>query len=131
VQVQVADDDPRARPRARLLAVDLAHEVLHVQREREDLDALAGDARRRPLLARAVGVQLDPVVVGVAQVDRLRDAVIGRALDPRLRARQSLDRARELAARLERQRVVIQAGVAPACSTRTRRSSPPAPMVAT
>jgi len=40
--------------------------------------------------------------------------VIGRALDPRLRARQSLDHARELAARLEQQRVVIQAGVAPA-----------------
>ena len=60
-----------------------------------------GIRERRQLLARAVGVQLDPVVVGVAQVDRLRDAVIGRALDPRLRARQALDGAGELPPGLE------------------------------
>ena len=37
--------------------------------------------RPGPLLFRPVAVELDPVPVGIAEVDRLGDAVVGRAVD--------------------------------------------------
>ena len=70
-----------------------------------------GVARRRPLRARPVDVELDPVVVGVAQVDRLRDAVVGGALDPRVGGGEAPDGARERLAGGEQQREVKEARV--------------------
>jgi hypothetical protein len=110
----VAHDDARAGSRARRLAVDLAHEVVHVQADGEDLDSVARVAWRRPPIARPVGVELDAVVVGIAQVDRLADAVVRRGLDTGVGVGQAPDGARELAAGLEQQRIVVQAGVPPA-----------------
>jgi len=44
--------------------------------------------RPRPLVLRAVDVQFQPVAVRVGQVERLADAVIGRAIEPDLRRLQ-------------------------------------------
>jgi hypothetical protein len=63
--------------------------------------------------ARAVGSQLDTVTVGVRQVDGLVHAVVGGALDRGLRRRQTQCRARQLLARGEQQREVVEARVAP------------------
>src|SRR4051812_21076029 len=49
-----------------------------VERDADHRDAVTVS---RPLLARPVAVELDAVAVEVAQVDRLADAVIARALD--------------------------------------------------
>ena len=90
MQVHVADDDAGAGLRARLLGFDAPHEVRQVAGDRVHLD------------------------VGVAQVDRLGDAVVRGALYTRLGAGEALDGARHLAALLERQGVVVEAGVAAA-----------------
>ena len=45
--------------------------------------------RPRPLLARAVPVELDPVAVGVVEVERLADAVVGGALERHTRPRSA------------------------------------------
>ena len=51
--------------------------------------------RARPLLARAVAVELDAVAVGVAQVDRLADAVVARAVERDARVEHAAERVRE------------------------------------
>src|SRR4051794_40405836 len=63
---------------AGLLALDEAQQPLGVQR----LGAVEV-AEVGPLLAGAVGGELDPVAVGVGEVDRLVGAVVRRALDRR------------------------------------------------
>ena len=106
---------PHAQPRAgvgdRLLARDGGEQVVDVERAREHADALAA-RRGRPRLARAVGVELDAVAVGVGQVDRLGDAVVGGAGDRGAGDGEPLHGARELRARGIQQRVVVEAGVA-------------------
>ncbi len=64
-----------------------------------------------PELTRPVGVDLDAVPVGIAQIDRLADVVIGEALDPRLVARRVREPAREARPVGHEQRDVVEAGV--------------------
>ena len=75
-------------------------------------DLRVGRARRRPLLARPVGVELDAVAVRIGEVDRLRDAVVGGALDRRAGHGEAAQRLREREPVREEQREVVQAGVA-------------------
>ena len=79
--MDVADGQVGRGGRLRLLVLDQAHQVGEVERlgaaERGRVAQVA------PMLAAAVGGELDPVVVGVGQVDRLGDAVVGRAADAR------------------------------------------------
>ena len=90
-----------------------------------------------PLLARAVGGELDAVAVGVGEVDRLGDAVVGGALDRRARGGEARGGAGELlaasgtAARSGRGRRGGRRGARVGSSSRTSRSSPPAPSAAT
>ena len=65
-----------------------------------------------PHLARAVGGELDLVAVGVGQVDRLGDAVVGRADDRRARLGEPGGGAGQLQPRRVQQRDVVEAGVA-------------------
>jgi hypothetical protein len=76
----------------------LRHQVLEVERSRRHVHAVAV-AGARPLLARSVGVDLDPQPVRVAEVERLRDAVVGGAVDRPARADDAIDRGRQLATR--------------------------------
>ena len=58
----------------------LREQVVEVERQGDHVDAVAvGGAL--PLLARAVGVELDAEAVGIAEVQRLGDAVVGGALE--------------------------------------------------
>ena len=66
----------------------------------------------RPVLAGAVGGELDAVAVGVREVDRLVGAVVGGAVDRRLGDAQAHGGAGELLAARVQQRVVVEAGVA-------------------
>src|SRR4029077_18589810 len=62
---------------------------LNIERRAEHRNALAV-LRAGPLFARAVPVQLDPVPIRVTEVDRLADAVIGRATDRDARLDEAL-----------------------------------------
>ena len=103
--------DPKAgvRVRCRLLALDRRQQVREVERRRADRRRVAQVA---PVLARLIGGELDPVAVGVGQVDRLRDPVIGGSLDRRAGVGQALDRAGQLLPRGMEQGEVVEAGVA-------------------
>ena len=72
-------------------------------------------------LARPVGVDLDPVAVGVAEVDRLADEVVGEPLERDAVARGMREPAREVAALRHEEREVVEPGVARA------RAGRPAP----
>src|SRR5436190_13649877 len=63
-----------------LLLAQLGDQVVEVERSGTHLDSLAV-GRARPLLPRAVPVELDPVAVGVGEVESLADAVVGGALE--------------------------------------------------
>ena len=74
LQVHVAHDRAGGQPVERL-GLHAAHEIVDVER-------LRGESLRNvalPERARAVPVDLDAVPVGVAQVDRLADDVVGEA----------------------------------------------------
>jgi hypothetical protein len=77
VHVQVAHAQAFADVRRRLLARDRRQQRGEVQRRRAAGVAEVG----RPLLARAVGGELDPDAVRVGEVDRLVRAVVGGAVD--------------------------------------------------
>ena len=82
--------------RLRRRVVELAEQALDVERQRRHpLAHLA-----LPELARPVGVDLDPVQVGVAEIDRLADVVVGEPLQRRsARARRGRGSARGSAGR--------------------------------
>ena len=61
-----------------------------------------------PLLLRPVGRELDPVPVGIREVDRLGDPVVRGALDRRPRARQASRRAGKLLPRRMEQGEVVE-----------------------
>src|SRR5438105_5901728 len=61
-------------------SIELGEQRLQVERRIEHRDAVAVFGAR-PLLARPVTVELDPVLVRVAEIDRLADAVVARAVD--------------------------------------------------
>jgi hypothetical protein len=62
--------------------------------------------------ARAIEVELDPVAVGVGQVDRDARAVVGRVIDRVTAVDQSLDGTAQLAPVGIQERDVVEAGVA-------------------
>ena len=101
-----------ARVFLRLGSLDRRDEVAQVERDRVHTDLLAGIGGRRPLRAVAVGVDLDPVAVGVAQVERLGDAVVRRAGERLARAGDAQRGMCEVAPRGMKQREVEEAGVA-------------------
>ena len=79
LQVHVADARPRRHRRRRRPAASASRS------SRSSASVTIRTPRPSggllPALARAVGVDLDPEAVGVAQVQRLRDAVVGGALE--------------------------------------------------
>ena len=106
----MAHPQPRVRVRARLLAGDRGEQAGNVERVRaagEDDAAVA----HRPDLARAVRRELDADAVGVGKVDRLVRAVVGGAVDRNAELGDAPAGARELLARGEEQREVVEAGV--------------------
>ena len=79
LQVDVADDGARGDLRVRG-GRPLCEQILDVERQGVHVQA-APVGGGRPPLAGPVGVELDAEAVGVAQVERLRDAVVGGALE--------------------------------------------------
>ena len=71
----VSTIDPRCG-----LAGGLREQVLQVERQGDHVHALAV-RRAFPAVAGSVGVDLDAEPVGIAQVERLGDAVVGSAVD--------------------------------------------------
>ena len=110
------------------VALDHRHQAVHVERHRPAQRGRVAEVA--PVLARAVGGQLDAVAVGVGQVDRLGDLVVGRAADRRARWRSAAAprgparAATGAAARSGRARRGGPAGRAPGSSVSTSRSSP-------
>jgi hypothetical protein len=108
VQVQMAGAKALADERRHVGLACKRVQVLDVQRGRP-----AGVAEPlRPVGARPVGGELEPVAVGVGKVDRLVRPVVGHALDRRARADQPVDGERELLARRIQERDVVEPGVA-------------------
>ena len=108
VQMEVTHAQALADEVGRVLAGDGVQEAVEVQRAGAAVVAQAG----RPLGAVAIPRQLDPVAVGVGQVDRLVGAVIRGALDRGARGGQPDGGAGQLLARGVQERIVVQAGVA-------------------
>ena len=108
VQVQVAHAQAGTDLLGEVLAPHGREQVVDVER----LGAAGVAEVIGPLLARAVGGELDPVAVGVREVDRLVRLVVGRALDRGPRHAEPHDRAGQLLAARVQQRVVVEAGVA-------------------
>ena len=110
LQVDVAHDRAVGQllERLRLGVGQLAHQAADVERQRRHpLGDLAF-----PDLARAVPVDLDAVPVGVAEVDRLADEVVGQAGQRHAVATGVRQPAREVGALGQQQREVVEAGVA-------------------
>ena len=106
VEVDVAH--ARALGHAGRRALGGAEQVLDVDRVGADAHLVAV---ADPLVARAVAVDLDAVPVGVAQVDRLADDVVGEAGERDAVLSRVGEPAGEVRARGHEQRVVVEAGV--------------------
>src|SRR4051794_33320634 len=61
------------------LSLPRAHQILDVELSREHRQGAVGIAR--PFLLRAIAIELDAVLVGIAQIQRLADAVIAGAVE--------------------------------------------------
>jgi len=81
----------------RLLAGGLREKVIQIEGQRDHLHAPAV-LRALPLLARAIDIELDPEAIGVAQVDRFGDSVVGDAIDRPAALRQTQHARREIRA---------------------------------
>ena len=88
----------------------LVGEVAQVQRQRGHLQLAVGVA---PLLARAVAVELDAVAVGIGQVQRLADEVVGDPVQRPAGLGQPGQRMGEVQPRRIQDRQVIEAGGPP------------------
>ena len=111
LQVHVAHDRPRAAARRRAPSpgsLELAEQALDVERQRRHPRA----DLPLPDLPRPVPVDLDPVRVGIAQVERLADEVVGEPDERHAVARRVREPAREVGALGHEQREVVEAGVA-------------------
>jgi hypothetical protein len=62
----------------------------------------------RPFLARPVAIELDPVPLGVGEVERLADEVVGRAAQVPARIEDSAERAGEVGPGRDEERQVEQ-----------------------
>jgi hypothetical protein len=100
------------------IAVKLAQHVVEVERQRVDPPAALGP---RPVLARAIAVDLDPVALGVVQVERLAHQVVGRAGQRPAGAREPHQRQREVAPARQQYREVEEPGGARVRRGRVRR----------
>ena len=99
---------PAGIPSAGALAVlELAEHALEVERQRGHRQLVAVAA---PLLARPVAVDLDPVPLGVPEVERLAHEVVGGAGEAPAGAGQPLERARQLGAIGHQDREVEEPG---------------------
>ena len=117
VQVHVADGGAGIGLGLGLAAGDEIEQSTHVQWVRCD----RFDVREiGPALARVVGGELDSVAVGVGQIDRLGDSVVGGALDRSLADHDALGDAGEFEAARVEQGHVVQTGV-PADAARAGR----------
>ena len=83
----------------------LASTPVEVEGKRRHLQLPVG---ARPLLARPVAVDLDPVALGIVEVERLRDEVVGGAREPVPGLGHPAERAGELGAVGDEQREVEQ-----------------------
>ena len=88
--------------------VAFAQQPLEIEPPREHRELAVGGPR--PLLLRPIPIQLDAVLVGIAQVQRLADAVVRRAVERNARLQHSAKRVGELRARRIEDRRVIEAG---------------------
>src|SRR4029077_16419767 len=79
VEVDVPDARAGRHARPGVLAAELAQDAIEVERKRVHLQDSVAD---RPLLPRAVAIQLDPVALRIAQIEGLADQVVGRAAQP-------------------------------------------------
>ena len=104
--ITVASVSPSKGSRARI--GELAEQAVDVERLRRE----ARGHLTLPDLARAVPVDLDPVPVGVVEVQRLADEVIGEAGERNAVARGVRQPAREVGALLDEQREVVEPRVA-------------------
>ena len=89
LKMDVADPGASGNPVTGVACGGAGQNTVDVERKRRHLQLAA---RVRPLLARTIAVDLDPVALGVVEVERLRDEVIGRAREPVARARHPLQR---------------------------------------
>src|SRR5262245_30808260 len=95
VQVDVADPGAGWHAGVRILAAELIENAVEVERQGVHLeDAVA----YRPLLTRAVAIELDSVALRVAQIERLADQVVGGPAQPPARFGDALQRTGEVRA---------------------------------
>src|SRR6266542_870721 len=69
-----------SRSRLRFTSARLREQALDVEREGDHGDAPTF-LRTRPFLLRAVAIELDAILVGIAEIDRLADAVVARTVE--------------------------------------------------
>src|SRR5207247_3349252 len=86
---------------------ELFDETVEIERQRCHLEPAVGVA---PLGARAVAVDLDPVALGIVQVERLAYEVIGGAGETPARTGHTPQRASQLEAARDEDREVVEAG---------------------
>ena len=110
VEVNVPDARAGRHGRLGVLAAELAQDAIEVERKRVHLQDSVAD---RPLLPRAVAIELDPVALRIAQVEGLADQVVGRAAEPPARLGDPLQGAGEVGAARHDDRQVKEA----ACAT--------------
>ena len=106
VQVHMAEHGPGGHLRHRRLG-QVGHHTGHVERQRRHAH---GAGVPVPLLGRAVTVDLDAVALGVAQVDRLADEMVGGAGERPARLGHAADRGRKLGAVRHEQRQMEEPG---------------------
>src|SRR4051794_3373700 len=93
-----------------ILAAKLAQHSVEVERKSVHLEDAIAD---RPLIAWAVAVELDPVALGVARVERLADQMVGGSAQSPARVGHPLQGASEVGtARHEDRQVKETAGAA-------------------
>ncbi len=112
LQVDVAEHGAVGDGRVRGRGVDPGRHVVdhavEVERQRRHSDLAVGLVV--PLGARAVAVDLDPVALGVAEVERLADEVVGGAFERVAGGRQAAQGERQVGARRQQDREVEEAG---------------------
>src|SRR5262249_15120975 len=108
LKMDVADDRPGRRERLEAIAAaKLLHDAVEIERERGHLELAAAMA---PLLPGTVAVYLDPVAVGIGEVESLADEMIGCAVQRPPVLDQAREREREVATGGEENREVIEPG---------------------
>ena len=100
-----------------VLAAELAEHAVEVERQGVHLQDAVAD---RPLLPRAVAVELDAVALGIAQVERLADQVIGGAAQAPAGLGDALQGAGEIGAARHEDRQVKEAARAAGAGRRVR-----------